>query len=337
MPRPTIPARASVQRPKLNTGAIAPYWEKAFMKTKLAIPALAVLLAANIALAQETGVSHPEALDDKLMTTPAPQAQPASKPTPYVPTDTYTAPAPTRAATPQLHEHDNVTGEAAPDPLLTPVQTMHIAPAIPGFNVTDDDPTSGVVMEVPSGPNELPIATMLHTQLSQTISTRETAAGTRFTAQLTSDVLKHGRVMLPAGSIISGRITQVHSGRRVTGPAAIRLQPDLVKLPNGMAYELEADVIDLEHFQGAHVNGEGAIIGNGNTKTTAATFGATTGSGALIGAAVGGGVGAVVGAGIGAGVGTVIWLQRDHQETLASGTGIVFSLNHPLEITPLLQ
>ena len=58
---------------------------------------------------------------------------------------------------------------------------------------------------------------------------------------------------------------------------------------------------------------------------------------ALIGAAVGGGVGAVVGAGIGAGVGTVIWLQRDHQETLASGTGIVFSLNHPLEITPLMQ
>jgi hypothetical protein len=147
--------------------------------------------------------------------------------------------------------------------------------------------------------------------------------------------MKHGRVMIPAGSTISGRITQVHSGRRVTGPAAIRLQPDIIKMPNGMAYELEADVIDLEHHQGAHVNQEGAIIGDGDTKQTAATFGATTGSGALIGAAVGGGVGAVVGAGIGAGVGTVIWLQRDHQETLASGTGIVFSLNHSLEITPL--
>ncbi len=85
------------------------------------------------------------------------------------------------------------------------------------------------------------------------------------------------------------------------------------------------------------MNAEGAIIGNINPKETAATFGATAGSGALIGAAVGGGVGAVVGAGVGAGVGTVIWLQREHQETLASGTGIVFSLNHPLEITPLLQ
>jgi hypothetical protein len=318
------------------------------MKTKFAIPALAIpvtaalvfLLAAPCAFSQETGVSHPETLNDNITATPMPQAQTAAKPTPYVPyADVYVpaqttpAPAPTPVPAPQLHERDS----AATDPLLEPVQPVPVPAVHPGFVVTDDDPTSGVVMEPISGPNELPIATLLHAQLSETISTRETAAGTRFTAKLTADVMKHGQVMIPAGSIISGRVTQLHSGRRVTGPAAIRLQPDIVKIPNGMAYELEADVIDLEHFQGAHVNPEGTIIGDGNPKVTAATFGATTGSGALIGAAVGGGVGAVVGAGIGAGVGTVIWLQRDHQATLASGTGIVFSLNHPLEIMPLQQ
>ena len=308
------------------------------MKTKLAIPTLtafAFLLAASCAIAQETGVSHPEALGDNISAVP----QAAAKPSPYVPLDVTPAmpPAvmatPAPATTPELHAR-----EVPADPLLAPVQTAQVRPMSPEMMVvTDDDPTSGVVMEAPSGPNELPVATLLHTRLSQTISTRETAAGTRFTALLTADVMKHGRVMIPAGSMISGRITQVHSGRRVTGPAAIRLQPDIIKMPNGMAYELEADVIDLEHHQGAHVNQEGAIIGDGDTKQTAATFGATTGSGALIGAAVGGGIGAVVGAGIGAGVGTVIWLQRDHQETLAGGTGIVFSLNHPLEITPLQQ
>ena len=307
------------------------------MKTKLAIPTLtafAFLLAASCAIAQETGVSHPEALGDNISAAP----QTAAKPSPYVPLDVTPAmpPAvmatPAPATTPELHAR-----EVPADPLLAPVQTAQVRPMSPEMMVTDDDPTSGVVMEAPSGPNELPVATLLHTRLSQTISTRETAAGTRFTALLTADVMKHGRVMIPAGSMISGRITQVHSGRRVTGPAAIRLQPDIIKMPNGMAYELEADVIDLEHHQGAHVNQEGAIIGDGDTKQTAATFGATTGSGALIGAAVGGGIGAVVGAGIGAGVGTVIWLQRDHQETLASGTGIIFSLNHSLEITALQQ
>jgi len=309
------------------------------MKTRFVIPALtalAVLLATPRIFAQETGVSHPESLNDNISVVPVQQAQPPSKPTPYVPLDESRAISPAPATTPQLHAHE-ADRDTTADPILEPVQHVPARPVNPELAITGDDPASGVVMEVPSGPNELPIATMLHAQLSQTISTRETSAGTRFTAKLTADVLKHGRVMLPAGTIISGRVTQVHGGRRTTGPAAIRLQPDLVKLPNGMAYELEADVIDLEHFHGAHVNAEGTIIGNGNTKETGATFGATTGSGALIGAAVGGGVGAVVGAGIGAGVGTVIWLQREHQETLASGTGIVFSLNHPLEITPLLQ
>jgi hypothetical protein len=303
------------------------------MKTKLAIPALtalAILLAAPCAFSQETGVSHPEVLNDTIKSAPAPQEQTA-KPSPYVQQEESRAVS-SAPVTPQLHARE---ADVIHDPTLAPIQPVPARPETQELTVTDDDPTSGVVMEVPSGPNELPIATMLHAQLSETISTRETAAGTRFTARLMADVLKHGRVMLPAGTIISGRVTQVHGGRRTTGPAAIRLQPDLVKLPSGMAYELEADVIDLEHFQGAHVNAEGTIIGNGNTKEAGVTFGATTGSGALIGAAVGGGVGAVVGAGIGAGVGTVIWLQREHQETLASGTGIVFSLNHPLEITPL--
>ena len=334
-----IPAHVTAHRPNLKIGATAPFRENVFMKTKLAIPALiaaAILLAAPCAFAQETGVSHPEALNDNLSAVPMQQA----KPSPYItPDDTYT-PAPAVVAAPapapQLHARDTEVHEAAADPMMEPTHPAHIPPVNPEMAVTDDDPNSGVVMEAPSGPNELPIATMLHAQLVQTISTRETAAGTRFTARLTADVLKHGRVMLPAGTIISGRVTQVHGGRRTTGPAAIRLQPDIVKLPNGMAYEVEADVIDLEHFQGAHVNTEGTIIGN-NTKETSVTFGATTATGALIGAAVGAGVGAIVGAGIGAGVGTVIWLQRDHQETLANGTGIVFSLNHPLEITPLMQ
>ena len=222
---------------------------------------------------------------------------------------------------PVLHAHE----EPAPLPRLTVDRSLM---------VTDDDPNSGVVIEVPSGPNELPIGTMLHARLLETISTRDTATGTRFSAKLTHAVYKHGEILLPAGTIISGRITQIHGGRRTSGPAAIRLQPDIVKLPNGMAYELEADVIDLEHYQGAHVNGEGAIIGNEDKTQTATTFGATTGGGALIGAMVGGPVGAVAGAGIGAGIGTVVWLQRDRQEILSSGTGVIFSLNRPLQLHP---
>ena len=87
MPRPTIPAHVSVQAPKLNIGATAPFREKVFMKTKLAIPALsalAVLLAVPCAFAQQTGVSHPEALEDNISAIPVQQSQTPAKPSPYV-------------------------------------------------------------------------------------------------------------------------------------------------------------------------------------------------------------------------------------------------------------
>ena len=192
------------------------------MKTKLVIPVLtvlALLLAAPCAIAQETGVSHPEALDDNISALPVPAGTDCRlsprRMFPWTSILRAIAPAPANpsAIAPQLLARDIESRDTATDPLLVPVQPAQLHPVNRDFTVTDDDPTSGVVMGVPSGPNELPIATMLHARLSETISTRETAAGTRFTAKLTADVLKHGRVMLPVGTIISGRVTQVHSGR----------------------------------------------------------------------------------------------------------------------------
>ena len=54
----------------------------------------------------------------------------------------------------------------------------------------------------------------------------------------------------------------------------------------------------------------------------------------MTGAVIGAGVGAAVGAGIGAGLGTYLWLNRDHQELLPSGTTVLFSLDEPLMVTP---
>jgi hypothetical protein len=322
------------------------------MKTKHIIPTLSAaifLFAAAHLHAQQSGVSNPDALHDTITDPPAetplpppshyvkpsagiPMQAAPSQPAQLPAVDEYT---PTQEPSPALHARDPEPHAVEAEPIQTAqLHREYPTREDPGIDrsllATDDDPTSGIVMEVPSGPDELPLGTLLHASLLQTISTRETAVESRFTARLTADVLKHGRVMLPAGTIISGRITQIHGGHR----AAIRLQPDIVKLPGGMTYELEAEVIDLESGQGSHVNSEGSIIGNTATKQTAATFGATTFGGALIGGVTGGPVGAVVGAGIGAGVGTVIWFRTDHQETLSSGTGLIFSLNRNLQLQP---
>jgi hypothetical protein len=294
------------------------------MKMKLSIvltTAALILLPAAQLCAQRTGTSHPEDLDDTLPTVPVDGTH-YVKPSPVVPMATVTVTAPA----PILYQHSGVAA-------TSPTQTAAVRTADPTMAVTDDV-NSGVVINIPVGPNELPIGTTLKATLQQPISTQTTVTGTRFTAALSADVDRNGIVLLPAGSLVYGHITQIHGGRRIGGPSAIRLQPDSVSLPDGTTYKLNAEVTDLDHFADSHVNDEGTIVGSTHGKATAAVLGGATGTAVIAGAMIGGGVGAIVGLGIGAGAATVWWLKQDRQQELPTGTEIVFTLNNSLQLNP---
>ncbi len=77
---------------------------------------------------------------------------------------------------------------------------------------------------------------MLYAELQTPLSTSETRVGDTFLAALTRPVTQHGEVLLPIGSQIRGRISEVHGGRRITGRASIRLQPESVTLPDGSTH-----------------------------------------------------------------------------------------------------
>jgi hypothetical protein len=293
---------------------------------KLSIPSLttaASLLLAAPLFAQTAGVSHPEDLDDPITaSTPAPVQQHYQKPSPAIPADNA-------APAPALHERAGSDyGDQQP-----PVQTAQIIRRDPSMTVTDDV-NSGVVIDVPTKANELPEGTLIRARLDSEISTKTTQRGEAFHAELTQNIEHRGRVIIPAGSILSGRVSNLHEGRRINGSASIHLQPEFITLPDGVTYRMEAQVVDLAHIRNSHVSGEGTIVGNDHSKGTAATLGLTTGAAAVTGAVVGGGVGALVGAGIGAGVGTVVWLRQENQETLHAGTEIIFSLNQPMPLEP---
>jgi hypothetical protein len=274
---------------------------------------------------QTTGVSHPEDLPNDVN---SPQPAPAAS-------EHYVKPSaaiPMPAAAPDNNTADIYRPYAPALATRAPITTSADLEGRPV--VVTDDINSGIVTEVPVGPNELPIGTVLRAELQDPISTAETREGSRFTATLTAEVSHHHVVLLPAGAIIAGRVTRIRGGHAIGGPAAIRLQPDTVSLPDGTSYRLDAEVIDLDHAADSHVNSEGTIVDNSHNKATLAVLGGTTGVAAVSGAAVGGPVGAAVGASIGAGIGTVWWLRRDRQETLPQGTSIVFSLDNSLQLTP---
>jgi hypothetical protein len=202
--------------------------------------------------------------------------------------------------------------------------------------VIDGDLNGGVAPDTSGNPAvELPEGTELKAFLQSPVSTENTAKGSHFAAVLTDDIVSNGVVILPAGSLVKGRVTNIKPGNHGSGPAAIHLQPDSISVLDGTGYTIKAEVTSLDHFNAAHVNDEGSIIANSNGKNTALAFGLTTGSAIVSGAVIGGGVGAAVGLGVGAGIATVWYLKHDHQQTLPAGTEIVFTLKDALQLNPI--
>ena len=191
-----------------------------------------------------------------------------------------------------------------------------------------------IVVDVPERAGELREGTLLKTKMISTLSTESTVQGSRFTAEVMEPIERNGRVIIPVGSILEGRVTEVHGGKRISGGALLHLETNNVTLPDGTHYIVHAQVIDTGRSE-FKVTDEGTLKKKDHAKETLAVMGGVTGAGAVSGAMIGGGVGAMVGAGIGAGVSTVIWLKQDRQATLPKGVSMVFNLSTPMILTPL--
>ena len=216
-----------------------------------------------------------------------------------------------------------------------PVLSASFAEPISGNDarlVSRPDPDAGIVTRVEGPANQLPAGTLVKVRMLEGLSTRTTAMGTRFTAQLVDPVLRDGRVLLPAGSTLSGKVTEVHGGKRVNGQASMHLMTQHVTLPDGTVYPVQGQVIDTDIYKKTKVDSEGTILHGGSKAGTAAVFGLAAGSGAASGALIAGWPGAIIGAGVGAGISTVVWLKQDHQTELPAGTGVTFMLTSPVVV-----
>lgn len=284
----------------------------------------ALILAAAPMLAQQTGVAHPPDVVDEI-----PAAQVAA-PSADTSVPVVTAPVIVVPAKPTpIDGRETSAGN----------ETRYESPAVTlkHRDIEKFDPDAEIVTSVPVNPHELPEGTLIRARLKQNIETATTAQGTRFTAELTEPVKHMGRVVMPVGSVVEGRVTEIRGGRRFRGAAMIHLQAQQVVLPDGSRISLNASVVDSDQFANNKIDDEGNIIRKDHAKETVAAMSLATGGAAAAGGVIGGGVGALVGAGIGAGVSTVWWLKQDRQTQMPADALLVLSLNAPLPIESLVR
>jgi hypothetical protein len=292
------------------------------MKVKIRSVSLAtavVLLAVPLlARGQRSGVSHPPPITDESNADVAP-----AKPSAAIPFSTQPAAAP--ASTPSASSPQPATDVYRP--YSQTGGNSYISA------VAADDVNVGIVTQVPSIPNGIPDGTLVKVRLLQELSTAATKSGSLFQAELTEPLMKDGRVIVPVGAVLNGRVTLVEEGHGLSG-GSIHLETRTLTLADGSHFVLRARVIDTDRYKEVRVDNEGTIVKRNWTKRSATELGVATGSSAVVGAVIAGPPGALVGAGVGAGAGTVLAVKQSHQELLPKGTGIVFCLTVPMMTTP---
>ena len=172
--------------------------------------------------------------------------------------------------------------------------------------------------------------TPLEVRLMTTLSTRTNKEGDPFSAKLVESIIHKGEDVIPAGSIIEGRVTFAKEAGRIKGKAEMRLVADSITTPQDVKYVIAASLEDARGMGGAKVKGkEGTIEGGGTSaKGGAIETGVGAGAGAAIGGLTLGGTGALYGAGIGlVAAGMHHLFKRGQDVTLPIGTEMTFVIS----------
>jgi len=302
--------------------------EQYLMKRSILVCALFVAAAAA-AGAQDSspyqGTSNPPP-DDQITTSSTPEAKPpAGQPMVAQPA----AVAPTQ---PQPAYTDPTVNSPDPDPDGGIVHVAPYSPSDPAMAERASDPDGDIVHPRALRPGEIGEGTNIRVRLMERLSTVSSQKGDAFRTRVATDVLQGGQVVIPAGSEIDGRVTQVSSGH-VGGHGSMRLQPETVILRDGTRFQLHAETTGTPGSR-TRVGGEGAITPGSRLKRDGIEYGGAVGAGVVTGAILGGPAGAAAGGLIGAGAITVHLLVNHPQATLESGTAMVFTLTEPLDLVP---
>ena len=176
---------------------------------------------------------------------------------------------------------------------------------------------SGQKLMIPAG-TKVPLA------LKHAISTRGTREGDAVYAETTFPVVANGRVLIPSGTYVQGRISHIKQAGRIKGRAEVLMHFTTLIYPSGYTVLLPGSVENAPGVDKTRIKDEeGTIRADSQKGEKIATAAETAATGTVIGAASAGGKGALIGAGIGGAVGTAIgMLTRGNDVKLDAGTTI---------------
>src|SRR5579875_2826103 len=189
----------------------------------------------------------------------------------------------------------------------------------------------------PVGQYQVPAGTHILLTMINSVNTKVARPGDHIYLETAFPILANGRIVIPQGSWVTGKVTEVKRPGRVKGRGELQVRFDSLTLPNGVSRDFRADLgsIDARDDQTLKRE-ENKISGPGDKKGDVGTVVGSTTAGTVIGSGIGAAAGNVArGAGVGAGAGAAagllgVLLTRGPDATLSKGSTVEMVLDRPL-------
>ena len=210
-----------------------------------------------------------------------------------------------------------------------------IAPAAPGLATRSSatvDEDGDIVHPSALPPGTLGEGTLIRIRLTTEVSSALSEQGEPFRSRVASDVLQDGKIVIPAGAEIEGRVAQVSTGH-FGGHGSILLQPETVILENGSKFQLHA-VVASTPGSNLRVGSEGVITPGSRLKKDGYEYAGVGGGGMVVGAILGGPAGMLAGGLVGAGMVTTHLLVSHPQANLEAGSYLMLTLTDQVQLVP---
>ena len=167
----------------------------------------------------------------------------------------------------------------------------------------------------------VPAGTQLRVRLNDTLSSKESRAGDRFTAT----VVNPSRY---DEATVSGRIRSIRKSGRVKGRTTMTLAFDSIRLADGRSGVMRGEVLRVYDSGSNKVDEEGRVQSGSRGKQTLKRSGIGAVAGAVIGGIAGGGKGAAIGTIVGgaAGAGSIA-VDGSKELKIESGTEMLVRVN----------
>lgn len=175
--------------------------------------------------------------------------------------------------------------------------------------------------------------TIIRARMNNSISSKTATVGSTFTTTVTEPVYSaNGVVVIPVGSIVTGRVNTVRPAANGGKVGQIDASFVSVTLPNGRKRAINGSLTDLTNGK-TNSDNEGTASGKAMEHRKIIFIGGGTAGGAILGAAIGGGKGALIGGILGAGGGFLgDRYTKGSEAEVKSGTEFGVYLNQPISL-----